>query len=564
MKFILTTLSLLVLIFSTSNAQTIHVLYTTDIHGSIFPYDFIKNVETKHSLSQAYNYISSVRDTAEYTILLDNGDNLQGTPAVYYYNYIDTISPHILSQIYNYMKYDAVTVGNHDIETGHSVYDRVSKQYEMPFLAANAIRESTGDPYFKPYTIVKRGDKKIAIIGLTTPYIPHWLPEHFWKGIMFEDMIESAQKWIKKVKDTESPDIIIGLFHSGYDYTYGNQDIEKYKNENASALVAESVAGFDAILIGHDHRLYNKEYKNPNGENVIVLDAGTAARNIGHLTISFDANGNHNCAAEIVSLSKTTPSGIFNEEFSQQYDAIKNYSQQKIADIATDINANESLFGNSAVVDLVQEIMLRYTGADISVSAPLMINAKIEKGPVCIGNMFNIYKYENLLNVIELTGEEIKKYLEYSYDLWINNPKENNNHILKIDENGNLINRHYNFDSAAGIDYTINPYKKKGERITILKMSKGEPFDMTHKYKVAINSYRCNGGGGHLEFGVGIKSEDIQSRIIKTYNEDLRNIIIREWSKKGTIEPQAASNWKFVPENELQKIIENDKKLFNY
>lgn len=545
-----------------TQAQTIHVLYTTDIHGAIFPYDFVDNKPADHSLAHAHGYIEAVRDTAaSKTILLDAGDIMQGTPTVYFYNYVDTVKPNITAQVYNYMKYDAICIGNHDIETCHNVYDKVRQQLDMPLLGANVINKATNEPYFKPYKIIEKQGKRIAVIGITTPYVPHWLPEFCWSGMMFDDMVESAQKWVDIVKEKENPDAIIGLFHAGFDYKYGNQDADTYKNENASLLVAERVEGFDVILIGHDHKLFNKKVKSPSGKTVSICDAGTSARNLGHAILTFDKNNNLTTTTKLIALTNVAPSEAFMKKFETHMLAVKAYSKDVIATATDDIISHESLFGDAAFTDIVHRTMLKYTGADISFTAPLLINTQIDKGPITVGKMFSLYRYENMLSTIELTGEEIKRYMEYSYDLWISNPDETG-HLLNMNKRNKLVNRFYNFDSAAGINYTVNPFKPKGERVEIISMTDGTPFDMQRRYKVAINSYRSNGGGGHLEHGVGIPHDKIEERVISSVASDLRGLVMQDFKEQKNIDAKPDNNWKFVPEKLVKKYIDTDTKLF--
>jgi len=181
--------------FRLSYSQTVKlkVIETSDVHGSIFPYDFINDKEINTSLAQIYTYVKEERAKKDQqVILLDDGDILQGQPIVYYYNFEKTDTPHICAQVMNYMEYDAGTVGNHDIEPGHPVYDRLVKEFNFPWLAANAVNEKDGEPYFKPYTIIKRGEIKIAVLGMITPGIPNWLPRDIWSGIEFKDMVETA------------------------------------------------------------------------------------------------------------------------------------------------------------------------------------------------------------------------------------------------------------------------------------------------------------------------------------------------------------------------------------
>ena len=206
--------------FLSPSAQTLNlkIIETSDVHGAILPYDFLRDTSTNSSLSQIHTYVNSekVRKPNQQVILLDNGDILQGDPLVYFYNYEDSTSTHISAQAMNFMNYDAATIGNHDIETGHLVYDKFRKEINFPWLAANAIDTKTGEPYFDPYTIIERGGVRIAVLGLTTPYIPNWLPEILWEGIEFEDMVETAEKWIPVIKENEKPDLIIG---NNVDYT---------------------------------------------------------------------------------------------------------------------------------------------------------------------------------------------------------------------------------------------------------------------------------------------------------------------------------------------------------
>ena len=110
---------------SGTGKKNISILETTDIHGVILPYDFIEKEKLNASMASSLTYLKQVREKQDATILLDNGDNLQGQPEVYYYNFIDTVAPHFLSEVMNFMRYDACTVGNHDVEAGHAVYDRL-------------------------------------------------------------------------------------------------------------------------------------------------------------------------------------------------------------------------------------------------------------------------------------------------------------------------------------------------------------------------------------------------------------------------------------------------------
>jgi 2',3'-cyclic-nucleotide 2'-phosphodiesterase / 3'-nucleotidase len=564
------------------NAQTVKlkIIETTDEHGAIFPYDFTDQKESNNSLAQVYSYIKQEREKKEQeVILLSGGDILQGTPAVYYYNFEKPKTPHLWGEMMNFMKYDAGAVGNHDIETGHPVYDRFAKQIKFPWLAANAINVKSGKPYFKPYTIINRKGIKIAVFGLITPNIPNWLPEKIWKGIEWQDMIESARNWVKIIKEKEKPDLLVGLFHSGVEYTYGNQNAGTPKNENASKLVAQQVPGFDLIFVGHDHHGWNFKEKSPDGKDVLVLGGTSSARDVSvaNCSLVFDERTktwNKELSGEIVESKNFKPDSEFMSKFQSQFEEIKKYVVKPIGVFTETLSSRDAMFGNAGFTDFINQIQLELTKADISFTAPLSMNSTIEKGEVLTGAMFKLYRYENLLYTMTMSGKEIKNYLEYSYKLWFNQMKNEDDHLLlfDLDEKGNvkidnrnksamLKNQYYNFDCAAGINYTVDVSKPAGERITILSLSNNQPFDMNKTYKVAVNSYRGNGGGGHLVNGAGIPKEEINKRIITSTEKDLRFYMMKWIEKNKTVTPRANGNWKVIPENWWTKGKEKDYKI---
>jgi 2',3'-cyclic-nucleotide 2'-phosphodiesterase/3'-nucleotidase len=208
---------------------------------------------------------------------------------------------------------------------------------------------------------------------------------------------------------------------------------------------------------------------------------------------------------------------------------------------------------------MIHTIQLETTGADISFAAPLSFDVQINKGPVTVGDMFKLYRFENMLYTMSLTGDEIKKYLEYSYSGWYNTMKGPADMLLKLRTgkdgkptitNGKawFKNQSYNFDSAVGIDYTVDVSKPEGSRITIKGFTDGRPFEHNKTYKVAVNSYRGNGGGGHFTEGAGISKDELRKRLISSTDRDLRYFILKSIEAKKSISPVPLNNWKVIPE----------------
>lgn len=569
-KIFFAALALISCSYISAKEVEIKIYQTSDVHGSYFPYDFITGQPLPGSLARVSTVINKAREKyGDNVLLIDNGDILQGQPTVYYYNYIDTVSPHITSEIMNYMKYDAGNVGNHDVETGRVTLDRWASQCEMPVLGANIIDTATGKPHFKPYEVFERDGVKIAILGMITPAIPAWLPQTLWNGLTFEDMEMTARKWIPVIKETENPDVIIGLFHAGQD---GNVLID-YK-ENPSLEIARNVPGFDLVLIGHDHRRDMKNVVNVEGDTVLVMNPANNAEFVTDVTMTFNIDDSgkvvdKKISGELLDLSKYMADVNYMGRFYPHIETINNFVSEPLGVFTDTISTRDAYFGSSEFVDLIHELQLALSGADISFVAPLSYDAMIPAGEITVADMFNLYKYENMLYVMELTGREIKGCLEESYGKWVNTMTSPKGHLLQLKDQptegeagrSTLLNRSYNFDSAAGIKYVVDVTKPKGEKVTIISMADGSKFDFDKTYRVALNSYRGNGGGELLTDGGGIPHDKLSQRIVYSTDRDMRYYLSQYIKNKGVIHPRKLNQWRFVPEKLVKPAAKRDYKI---
>jgi 2',3'-cyclic-nucleotide 2'-phosphodiesterase/3'-nucleotidase len=540
----------------------VKIAVTTDVHGMIYPYDFVSRTPSDHSLAHIYSYVCEQREKADTLFfLLDNGDFLQGQPTVYYYNYIDTLQEHLSSSVMNFMGYNAGTVGNHDIEAGPQVYDRIRNTFQFPWLAANAINIDTGEPYFEPYTILRAGRKKIAVLGLITPGIPQWLPRNLWPQMEFRDMVETARYWVPRIMEQEHPDLMVGLFHSGTDASYGG-DPDPNLNENAVMLVAIQVPGFDLIFAGHDHQASCQWVVNMEGDSILVIDPGSHGRYAGEATITFSGQ-EISLSGQNVPMHNYLPSDIFMEHFAPENSIISAYLQDTITWLAGPMAGADALFGPSSMMTLIHHLQLDLTGAELSFTAPLSISTTLEEGPLLVSDMFKLYRFENMLYKMELTGEEIDGFLEHAVAPWFNTMTSPGNHLLQFipGQPGHLAAPYYNFSSAAGINYTVDVTRATGDRVNILSLSDGSPFDHTATYTVAVNSYRGNGGGGHLTTGAGIPKEKLAGRISFSTDRDLRYYLMESLMQLDTLFPRTDFNWSCIPLRLTGPASETDRKL---
>ena len=534
----------------------IKIIETSDVHGNFFPYNFIERKEWSGSLARVHSFVKEQREKyGDNCLLMDNGDILQGQPTAYYYNFMDTVSTHVAADMMNYMGYVVGNMGNHDVETGHAVYDRWIKQCDFPVLGANIIDNATGKPYLKPYEVLERDGVRIAVLGMITPAIPSWLPEKLWSGLHFEDMQASAAHWVDIIRKKENPDVLIGLFHAGKSGNVLGSVVE-----DPSMDIAQKVPGFDIVLIGHDHARACTKVADIKGDSVLIIDPASNANVVSDVTLKVKLkNGkvvSKSVDGKLEDMNKYPVSQEFMAHFAPQYKAVNDFVSQKIGTISRTISTKDAYFGSSPFIDLIHKLQLDISGADISLCAPLSFKAEIPEGEIMVSDMFNLYKYENMLYTMRLTGKEIRDALEMSYDLWTNRMKSPDDHILLFREKrregatdrASFKNFSFNFDSAAGIIYTVDVTKPDGEKVAILSMADGTPFDMDKMYKVAVNSYRGNGGGELLTKGAGISQDELKERIIHSTDKDLRYYLMQYIEQKKVIEPRALNQWKFIPE----------------
>lgn len=533
------------------------IVQTSDMHGNYYPYDFIHKRDAAGSLARVHAFVQKKRQIyKDNLLLLDNGDILQGQPTVYYYNYIDTLAPHLTAEMMNFMGYNVGNMGNHDIETGPAVFNRWVGDCQFPILGANIVNTATGEPHFKPYEVLHRDGVKIVVLGLITPAIPAWLSENLWKGLRFDDMEQTARQWMKTIREKENPDLVIGMFHAGQDA----QLMAGLYRENASLEVARNVPGFDIVLMGHDHAREHKKIVNAVGDSVLIMDPSSNGVVVSNVDVTLKLRDDKVIHKTITGvLSATEGYGISEEfirHFAPQYQIIQNFVSTKIGRFTKTISTRPAYFGPSAFVDLIHTLQLEISGADISLAAPLSYDTEIKEGDIFVNDMFNLYKYENMLYTMNLSGQEVRDALEMSYDLWTNQMQSPSDPILLFrndraessDDRASFKNFSFNFDSAAGIHYTVDVTKPNGKKVTILSMADGSPFDPAKIYKVALNSYRGNGGGELLTKGAGLSPDELKKRIIRSTDKDLRYYLMQYIEQKKVIETSALNQWKFIPE----------------
>lgn len=517
MKTILTLIFFFFVSLVAAEVDTLFVLHTTDIHGQIFPYDYYLDQTADFGMAKLYTRIQKYRNAHQNVILLDGGDIFEGSLFDAYFEKLnaDKIHPNIAAM--NMMNYDAFTVGNHDIEIGRRSYVKCKEDSKFPWLAANGILGS-GVPFFKPYTILERDNLKIGVLGISTPSLQR-LKENAEPRIYWEEIESTLRLFLPSLRP--QVDILIGLFHFGFEELIG---LEKFTSQ------------FDVILGGHVHKTIpalNDTIQTTN--EPALLMAGSHAEKLGIIKIVYEKN---NDSIEIISKTCWNES-IENETPSKQimnlnkyHETRLKYIRQQIATAEDTITTKFSRFQDSALIEMINKAQMEFMNAEISFAACFDTTVTFQPGPVLYKDILSLYIYKNKLCLVEMTGQQIKDYLEIcaEYFFW--------DDLIAI----NPKMKGYNYDIAEGIDYEIDVTKPVGNRITKLQLSETkQPLDLSKTYRVAMNNYRALGGGGHLD-----KIVFAQKNILKTSEKLIPRILLEYVQKYPVLTNACNNNWQII------------------
>lgn len=546
---------------------------TGDGHGSWFSKPFSDKGSARGSLMDESQYVTDLRAEKgeDNVILVDAGDNFLGSNATFYYNYVDTLSPYLYPKLAAYMKYDAVIAGHCDFEAGHGVYDRAAEGFRkegIPFLAGNVVRTDNGKRYFRTGTIVKKNGVKVAILGYTNADNAALMDRSAYTGLEFKSLTPLVQEDVDVFRKKYKPQVVVVVAHTAIGKGEGNN------TEKQGLDLFESLRGVDFLVTAHDHS--NKVMKR---DSIVLMSSGKSGQYVGYGEVKLLVKGgkviSRKLDAKSVSLSNDKTDAAMEIAFEDEFNAVKTFSCSKIGSVKKDLVSREFYSGQCDYLNFLHTLALTYCPMDISLTSTLLIDGKIPAGDVTFNDLKTLYPYGNKLVVLKLSGEEIKKYLEASYDLWIetvSGPEAE--HILRIKQakdwgTGQMVwklaKSPANFDSAAGIDYTVDVTKPYGERVNIQSMADGSQFEMNKMYSVGITSYRATGAGGLLKAAGLLSAEEVESRTIFK-GPEFRTILYEYLQKNGSIDPkligkkELVGRWKFVPEG-VREVIQKDVEL---
>jgi 2',3'-cyclic-nucleotide 2'-phosphodiesterase/3'-nucleotidase/5'-nucleotidase len=505
------------------------VLSTTDIHGRIRGWDYYADsAESGRGLTRAATIVDSIRSANPgRVILVDAGDLLQGNPFAYVAlrQFGDSANPIIAAM--NAMGYDAMGIGNHEYNYGVPYLERAVAEAKFAMLSANTYKPD-GSHKFRPWTIVERQGVKIGIIGATTPGVMVWDAENVRGRVQLGDIVTAVRKAVGEVR-AAGADVVVVTAHAGLDEPASYDTAATgLPSENVSRRMATEIPGIDLITYGHSHR----EQQDLHIGSTLLVQPKNWATSVGVARLSL---ARENGKWKVTSSKGQTIQARGHAEHPRivavsaaTHQATVTYANTVIGTTPVAWRGDSARLKDTPLVDLIAEVQLKATGADLASTAAFTLDAKLDSGDITVAEIAQLYPYDNTLRAIRISGRQLRDYLEYSSRFYTG--VAGGNPVTDPQVPG------YNFDMVAGASYTLDITKPVGSRVTELTV-KGKAVADTDSFTLALNNYRQSGGGGF--------SMIKDAPVVYDKQEEIRQLLIEEVQRRKTIRPEDyfKQNW---------------------
>jgi 2',3'-cyclic-nucleotide 2'-phosphodiesterase/3'-nucleotidase len=555
------------------------LMATTDTHGHVDNWDYFANAPYPATGTLGLSRVATIVDQArtakgaDSVVVLDNGDAIQGTPLTYYYGLGDGAAgvlanqtTHPMAQAFNAIGYDAQAVGNHEYNYGLDMLSAYEDDLDAPLLGANVIEFASGQPYHDPYTIIERvidgQTVTVGVLGLVTPGVRIW-DKQFVDGVLeFEDMVTAAKRWVPEV--AAQADVVVVLAHTGAgtvpDVGYDPAAL----NEDVAANIARQVPGIDVLVAGHSHAdLPTTVYTNVAGEKVLVTQPKFWAQSVSEVTLTLtpDVTGGLDVTwpGEPSAVARYTPgvaeNTAFAAELADEVETAVDYVNTPVARSVTALPAATSRYEDTAIIDFINQVQTETVESGlegtpsagipvVSQASPFSRTALFPEGQVTIRDIAGLYIYENTLRGVQLTGAQLREYLEYSAR-YFTQVAEGAAFDPATGTNAKYPDRpegvpDYNYDAISGVDYVIDISKPVGSRIVSLTHTDGSPVAADEPFVLAVNNYRQSGGGAFPNVAA--------APVVYDERLEIRQALIDWASDRGVIDPADFfdQNWRLT------------------
>ena len=494
-------------------------LHSSDIHGFIFPTDYQKQnaYSAPFGLTRLCSIIKQQRDKygAENVIVTDSGDCLQGSPlAAYVHESNNDANLKAFAAYYKQINYDARCLGNHDFNFGLSYLKKYLTYSKAPFLNSNILAKKNDLPAFgQNYIIINKNGIKVGIIGITTQRVPFWEPAEHVAGLKFI----SAFEQVKQITAFLRPkvDVLAVLYHGGFeaDPRTGTRK-EPHTGENEGYRILHEIPGIDVMLTGHQHRRLSLVER-----KTAIVQPGYRGEAIGKIVLDFDQQKKKiiTMSTELIDARDYEPDGKINDSSLSLEQQAQKWLDQPIAYLdepALILNANEARIKGSPFINLLQDMQLYFTKADISATALMSETAQGFNKKVSMRDILLNYPFANQLCIVKLTGKELRNIVEYSLRFLT---KENGGNITFDPAYRNQL---FNFDLFYPLNYEADIARPLGDRLIKLELN-GHPILARKTYRLAVNNYRAMGGGFYPEYNVNKIEKTLDKDYVEMFKEFL-------------------------------------------
>ncbi|HKA24778.1 MAG TPA: bifunctional metallophosphatase/5'-nucleotidase, partial [Candidatus Eisenbacteria bacterium] len=512
------------------------LLHTTDLHGHLLPEEDFTGMPAPRGLTRVATLVRQERASDPHALLLDAGDCIQGTPMEYVAHTQMAARPDPMMLAMNALGYDAMAVGNHEYDFGWKTLDAAHQAAKFPWLSANTLKGDT--PAFDPYRVFVVRGVRVGVLGLTTPAIPSWSDADKFPGLHFADAVETAKKWVPYLRDKEHCDVVVVLTHQGLEREgeRGRDIAGQMPNENQGFALAQ-VPGVDVVILGHTHRAI-PSITTKGG--TLLSQAGRWADHLGKVEITLTRASDKapwsisSKRADLIEVTSDTPADSALVALAEPYRApTRAWLDQPLATAEAEFDGARARLEDTPLMDLIQAAQLQDGDADVSLAPAFTTEGKLRKGLVRMRDVASVYVYENNLYTLQVTGKQLKAALEWSARYF--SPYDFGRTDRPLIDPGV---QGFNYDMAQGVTYSIDVTKPYGQRIQDLRFG-GRPLADDQSLKVAMNSYRVNGGGGY-DMWRG-------ARVVKKSDQGMRELLAQYVKEKGTLRPRTDSSWHILP-----------------
>jgi 2',3'-cyclic-nucleotide 2'-phosphodiesterase/3'-nucleotidase len=526
------------LAFAASTARpareiTILVAATTDVHGHLAGWDYYSSrADTAHGLSRAATIVDSLRIAAPgRVVLVDAGDMLQGTPLTYVAARRETFAVHPVFAAMNAMHYDAAAVGNHEFNYGLPFLFAAAKGAHFPLLAANAYPSSGAAP-FPGRTIVERAGVRVALIGATTPGSNAWDRDNLSGRLMIGAIVPAVRAQVDSAR-RERASVIVVVVHTGLGEPSSYDTVAtRLPSENVAAEIAREVPGIDLIVYGHSH----KQMADTVIAGTLLMQPKNWAQSVAVAELRLqEADGTWRVTGKhssLIQAARHVESSAVLSAAAAGHEAAKTYVAMTIGTTDARWSTDSGRVMDTPLADFILDVERTTAKSDLASTAVFDVGARIDSGPVTVGEIARLYPYENTLSAVRITGAQLKAYLEYSARYY--GTFGTSEPAVHTDVPG------YNFDVVSGADYTIDLSRPVNSRITSLSV-RGKPVQDSDSFTLALNNYRRSGGGGYAML--------TDAPEVYTSTAEIRDLLIAEVERRKRIAPADYfhRNWSIVP-----------------